>query len=640
MTPVSEQVAAYRAAGFRVVPLAAGVKKAARSGWGRAFPGATWGPEDFQDGEWPGILCGPLDDGSATLIGLDRDGEISWSELEAHLGVQLPPTLSSKGDRHRYYLVPGPLDLTQSNHFFGTSAGHFDTRPTAGGLMAEKWEWDGGFDPDRIALLEPGGRVVDALRRRTPPRSDVEPTEREPSSLQLSEHDSEVVANLAAVWQDGASGDRALGGLGGFLFRCGVSWERAQGIAEKLAEVTHSSHPDPVGRVAQAYDLQHTLGLRALQEALCESADPQFVAGCVNNVCSLIQSSVDRQPAPEPVIEEPAPAPEVSELELIRSKIVDLAGDCNDVLETPPWICEGLALARGVRPATFVAYAGVGKTTALSSLAVAVATGGKALGFAPCVQGRVLIIDHEDSFGYRRSIQEICRAAKQPAPSIDYLDGEITLRDERRLPLLPELFAPYDLIICDSLGAMNAGLDENSTAYADIFRDLYRLCKTCRPGGTCLVFARHTGKNNRDDAGAGRGSSAIDGWTSTQWLLTRVDKDDWAQGVKWNCIRMNGVNLRKPPAPFISGYSERAGFAYQPAAVGRVVDLQVENRVLATLRELRRAEPDRWVTTSDVRAVVTGKACDVGDALKRLAHAGKLEYKQSGRSSLYRAWGV
>jgi hypothetical protein len=468
----------------------------------------------------------------------------------------------------------------------------------------------------------------------------VDRKERAPSELQLTEHDAALVETLAGVWQNDTTGDRAFGGLGGWLYSEGVSWERAEAIAEHLAAAVRSTHPNPVGRVAQAYDGRCPLGWTAMREALEENGakvDTMTLAGAQMAARALVRKSVDPPKESEPAASvEPAPGAEpepaqIVEANRVRAKIVDLAGPCSEKLETPPWVCAGLALARGVRPATLIGYAGVGKTTALSSIAVAVATGRKALGFAPCEKGRVLIIDHEDEFGYKRSIQELAKADSIDPPSIDYLDGEITLRDEKKLLVLPHLFEEYDLVICDSLGAMNAGLDENSTTYADVFRTLYHWCKICRPGGTCLLFARHSGKSQREGAMAGRGSSAIDGWTSTQWLLQRQDQDNWGAGVHWSCLRANGVNLRTPPKPFVSTFDPVKGYAAAfEEGVSKRGDAVAKQRVLEFLTRARREQPDRWWLKGEIRDYAKGKATVVSDAISALLNDGSILRNHSG----------
>lgn len=157
----SEQARIYRDAGLRVMPIAMPTKTPAvpKGFYGRAYPDATSEPDDFRASHQVGVLCGRVEGrDDVTLLGLDDDGFEGWAPLEQALGFDLPPTLSSKGDRHRYYWLPADHGLQQRNGVVPK----IDVRPHAGGYFREPWEWDDGFDVDAIAELSP--EVVEALR--------------------------------------------------------------------------------------------------------------------------------------------------------------------------------------------------------------------------------------------------------------------------------------------------------------------------------------------------------------------------------------------------------------------------------------------------------------------------------------------
>lgn len=100
-----------------------------------------------------------------------------------------------------------------------------------------------------------------------PPEYTDAPTP-EVSATQDSSRDAEVVTHLATVWGRGCSGDRAFGGLGGWLLKIGVSVERARWIGTAVANATQSTHPDVESRVEQAYEGEHLMGFTSLVDAL------------------------------------------------------------------------------------------------------------------------------------------------------------------------------------------------------------------------------------------------------------------------------------------------------------------------------------------------------------------------------------
>lgn len=139
-----------------------------------------------------------------------------------------------------------------------------------------------------------------------------------PSARQDASRDAEVAQALASVWQPQTAGDRAFGGLGGWLCKAGVSAQRAAAIAQTVAQMTQSTHADPVKRALQAYHGKHLLGWTALREALeinggglPDSGDlNRFslrVSSALEHAGELLRLSVDT-PAPLPAA---PPAPSV-----------------------------------------------------------------------------------------------------------------------------------------------------------------------------------------------------------------------------------------------------------------------------------------------------------------------------------------
>jgi hypothetical protein len=312
----------YYTAGLRVLPLfPEGTQNAdgqdigkmpARSGFDHTQPDACWQPEEFQLNEGAAILCGPCPAGklrNRRLLGLDLDKAMDRPALEALIGA-LPDTLTSKGWRHAYYWIPEDSPLRQGNGVLRVPGGALDIRPAAGGYLAERGNWDGTFDPSRIVdLPEAAHRALigaQGQRELSTPAAVIA------SAKQLSEGDARAIQLLASVSQRRTPGDKFLGALGGVLYRTGISRDRAESIGIGWAEATESTHPNPGGRVTQAYDGKHGLGWPALRAALEQDGghiggDSLFdsIEVKVNDVLSeieeLLTASVD---APE-VVESP-----------------------------------------------------------------------------------------------------------------------------------------------------------------------------------------------------------------------------------------------------------------------------------------------------------------------------------------------
>jgi hypothetical protein len=108
-----------------------------------------------------GILCGRVLGARGRtheICGFDRDHDAEWADLERALGVPLPTTLSSKGDRHRYYWLPRGHGIRQQNGLVPD----VDLRSDHGGYLVEPWEWDQPFDVAAVAELDTC--AVEALR--------------------------------------------------------------------------------------------------------------------------------------------------------------------------------------------------------------------------------------------------------------------------------------------------------------------------------------------------------------------------------------------------------------------------------------------------------------------------------------------
>lgn len=505
---------------FRVWPMRAD-KTPLASGFGAENPRATW-PVDRFKAELPvGILCGPLaagfEDMDRHILGLDLDRAMTREKLEDALGCKLPETLTSKGWRHAYYFIPSNHPLHQRNKAIVCEGGALDIRPCAGGYLIEKGEWDRGFDVGLIedfpsdALAKLAAFIGEkAARDGAPP---------EIGKVQLSDRDRDIARELSAIWQHHKTGDRALGALGGWLARRGVSRDRALTIAGYIAEHTDSQHPDAIARVEQAYDGSCPLGRPALQQALSEGANEGAVLLVLDDVEELLKDSV---PGFVPVAEVAEPTK--------RFGLRVLSGAAL-AAEIPPtsWLCRDLQLAPG-RPPVIAATANAGKSWSLQCMAMSVALGLPIFGrFDVQTPGAVIhVCTDAGERATIRKYQQIARAFGKDIPGNLYVvPDRIAGTVDKYGAFQPKSFENLDklatelgakLVILDSMFAICAGIDMNNP---DAGNALYFTKDEAR----VWLWAMHIPKGGGDYFG----SAAIGAASGCMWGITKTDRDDDAR---------------------------------------------------------------------------------------------------------------
>jgi predicted P-loop ATPase len=140
---------------------------------------------------------------------------------------------------------------------------------------------------------------------RTPRADDVEP-----SVTQDATNDGRVVELLAQIWGS-TTGHRAFGALGGIMYRKGIARERALDIAASINELAQCPHADPEGRIDEAYDEAHEMGIPKLLEALTADAsiEARGKVGVVWNMVSRWLDDSVRAPVVAHIIPANAPVP-------------------------------------------------------------------------------------------------------------------------------------------------------------------------------------------------------------------------------------------------------------------------------------------------------------------------------------------
>lgn len=595
---------------FRVWPMRED-KTPLAAGFGADKPHATWDPARFKPELPVGILCGPLQPGLADgfhILGLDLDKAMTRERLEDALGVKLPETLTSKGWRHAYYLIPSEHSLHQKNGAITCDGGALDVRPCAGGYLIEKGEWDRGFDPGLIAEFPPEALIK--LCQFVGEKRSRDGVPRPACVVQISDRDREIARELASVWKHQEVGDRAFGGLGGWFYRLGISRDRTAAIAGLIAELTHSRHAAPLARVDQAYEGVHTLGRTTLENALAQSADECVVSLTLDDAEQMLRDSVPGF----------VPEPEVNAASgrfLTWSTISEPIGEV-------PWLIEGLEICPG-RPPMFISDSGVGKTLTLQALALSVASGQDVFGRFPCRQGPVLHISRDSGLRAVKSrYQSLARGMGIDSADIVVFPHNLPLTDARG-KFKSEGFREinnevkrggYALVILDSLAALCPGIDENSTDIGDPLR-------CTMEEGTVWLWTHHTTKNG----GAYRGSGAIKAAAGVVWAGSRCE-----QKVIWTPTKFSEEHLFDKLNPFETEWQVDNDGGMRIVAVDVPLKAKVETEgPAATKARVRQSVIDFIVEQGPASANLiekktTGNARTIRDMCKQLCEEGVLDY--------------
>ena len=345
------------------------------------------------------------------------------------------------------------------------------------------------------------------------------------------------------------------------------------------------------------------------------------------------------QPRPEPEPEPSAPPSAAADAAAPARLPLGMrsVGDWTGELPPVPWLSRRLHLAPG-RPMGVIGYAGSGKTLLAGDLAIAVALGAPAWGGVPIDRaGRVLLIDLE--VGEYLTRQRLSRLAAGRGVSLADLADRLfwacfpplSLQATGAEALLVEALTGFDLVVIDSLAKLLAGFDENSSSVSHLMGMLARASEAT---GCAVVVLHHEGKppqdGQREARYRGRGSSAIQGEWSSQWVVdSRGDgqlvlehgKSQWgALQESWSC-RIVDEGDKGPsgvsPAVRLSCLTE-AGASLTPAAVEGGAQERCKQAILSLLGALGP------MTSGDLLAKVKGNKDAKHSALKALVDCARV----------------
>jgi hypothetical protein len=182
------------------------------------------------------------------------------------------------------------------------------------------------------------------------------------------------------------------------------------------------------------------------------------------------------------------------------------------------------------RPATIVGVGGCGKTMAIQSAALSLASGARPIWdhFPVGRRARMLHMDHDN--GTRATQRRYQRLAFGMGLSRDELLGylrfvpvpKIRLTDPRARDLYRHAVEGFDFCVLDSLRGFTMGVDENDARIRDSFDQV--LMPVSEDTGCAFVVLHHMGKGGaqKPDNEAGRGSSGIFDGSGSQLRFTLI----------------------------------------------------------------------------------------------------------------------
>ena len=182
------------------------------------------------------------------------------------------------------------------------------------------------------------------------------------------------------------------------------------------------------------------------------------------------------------------------------------------------------------RPATIVGVGGCGKTMAIQSAALSLASGARPIWdqFPVGRRARVLHMDHDN--GTRATQRRYQRLAFGMGLSREELHGylrflpvpKIRLTDPRARDEYRRAVDGFDFCVLDSLRGFTMGVDENDARIRDCFDQV--LMPVSEDTGCAFLVLHHMGKGGaqKPDNEAGRGSSGIFDGSGSQLRFTLI----------------------------------------------------------------------------------------------------------------------
>jgi hypothetical protein len=311
-------------------------------------------------------------------------------------------------------------------------------------------------------------------------------------------------------------------------------------------------------------------------------------------------------------------------------------------LEAIDYVIQGVDLCEGA-PALVAGYGFSGKTVALQSAAVTIASGiGKVWDVFSAPRGRVLHLDYEQGSRltrerYQRLAAALMLTPDEVAPNLTLvcMPG-LYLDDSKAEAEICRLTEGHRLCIIDSLRAAAPSLDENSS---DVRRVLDMLSRVSEKTGCAFVVIHHARKPQKDSAGGARmairGSGAL--YDACATVLVFEGEKDQPTRVIHEKARVSGkladdflLTISDVDADGVArgglvvtaeGAPSRGDQAWKDDKVRRLARTE---QLTSELRELFKAEPVQGGAAS-IATKLGRSAPDIRGVLALLVEAGTVE---------------
>lgn len=288
----------------------------------------------------------------------------------------------------------------------------------------------------------------------------------------------------------------------------------------------------------------------------------------------------------------------------IRKGVADIMATHFDPIRwaIPDYMAEGLTILAGRQK--------LGKTWLALDWAIAVGTGGVAMGSIPCEQGNVLYIDMEN--GHRRIKDRVNtllpNAAKTDLSGIEIVTEAMTL-DKGFIPALDDwwLSVPHPrLVVIDVLQRVKPTGNAARNSYENDYAALAELQKWAVGNGVAILALHHTRKGGADDPlEALSGSNGLSACADTTIVLDRNGTGTTLY------VRGRDVEEKETALAFSGGIWSITGEADQVRAT------KEQGEILNALMDA-----DEAMTPNDIAIAVGKKRGAVDTALYRMAKAG------------------
>ena len=235
-----------------------------------------------------------------------------------------------------------------------------------------------------------------------------------------------------------------------------------------------------------------------------------------------------------------APSPRPEGLNIIGAR------ELGEPLPVVRWLCQSLRIAPGA-PTLFSGYGYSGKSVALQSLALSVASGAPLWGGRACARGRVLHLDYEQ--GRRITADRYQRMAFDLGVELGSLEGWLEAGILPSVPLTSDILCRAGenrtLVEVDSWRAAHPSIDENSS---EVRRTLDAMGAASEKTGCTFATLSHSRKPPKDGESGKmsiRGSSGFYDGCQTVYLFDGTVVG--APTVKLEKDRIGGIALE----PFV-----------------------------------------------------------------------------------------